>query len=132
MEKVVPLGTVFNPLFGFFEGVPPDAVLKPINGQQGNTTSTQSKSDKSKTDVIVTTTAAQPNKGRMYDMSFLPDNMTEIPDLRESADKFNTVIVNYNELERFFQVADRKTKFENLYDVLCINAVNTSYTLLKT
>jgi hypothetical protein len=25
MEKVVPLGTIFNPLFGFLEGVSPDA-----------------------------------------------------------------------------------------------------------
>ena len=78
------------------------------------------------------TPVMQPNKPRSgFDMSFLPDSMTEIPDIRENAEKFNTVQVNYNELERFFQVADKKTKFENLFDLVCISAVNTLNTVLK-
>ena len=61
------------------------------------------------------------------DLSFLPGDMPEIPQLRND-DKFNLVKVSYNELDQFFKIADKKTKFENLYDLLCAQACNTMFT----
>lgn len=66
--------------------------------------------------------------GRVYDLSFLPGDITDIPDLRAGPESYNQVKVNYNELENFFKNADRTTKFENLYDVLVAQACQTMYT----
>jgi len=63
-----------------------------------------------------------------HDLSFLPDTITTIPELRSVDLKFNAVKVSYNELDNFFQKADRTTKFENIYDLLCVQAGQTMYT----
>ena len=64
---------------------------------------------------------------KVFDLSFLSDDMPSIPELR-SDEKFQCVRVNYNELENFFRITDKKTKFENLYDILCVAACHTMYT----
>ena len=69
-----------------------------------------------------------PNRGKVVDISFLPNDIITVPDLRVEHDKFSVVHVSYNELDQFFKTVDKKTKFENLYDVLCVCACHTMYT----
>jgi hypothetical protein len=53
-----------------------------------------------------------------------------VPELRdETGDKFNQLTVHYNELEQFFKVASSQTINENLLDVLCVQALETLYTI---
>lgn len=75
----------------------------------------------------------QDSSNHDQDFSIFPENVINIPELINVQSEatgeiiFNTLKVGYNELEQFFKTADKRTKFENLYDVVVIQAVHSMF-----
>jgi hypothetical protein len=95
-----------------------------INGQSQTMPTPDESSDT--TAVATSDNISHRYPSRVIDLKILDGGIVPIPELR-SEDKFTSVRVNYNELEYFFKTAEKKTRFENLYDLLCVAACNTMY-----